>query len=363
MTSQTNALNGVTTFFVAIQSSRLVRTTTYPDLGTRVETFYRDGSLERLTGNAVHPVRYDYGVESDGGVQRPFVTETKLDASGNTTSEWVKTYFDLPGRDYKTVHPGGAFSQRFFNNLGRLWKERDPDNVITLYQYNAKGELEYTALDINRNNVIDFSGTDRITRVRHDFLSNYGTTVRRTRQNVWGTDGSNTSVLAGTSESSVDGLKTWQTVDNAVTRAETVFNPAIGLRKVTRFAPNNAYTVSTNLYGRLESVTQFSSTGAQVGRKTYQYDTHGRLWNETDARTGTTTYGYNNADQVTTVTTPAPGPGYSAQTTTTAYNNSLRPFQVVQSDGTIVNNTLVCSNEPGAAGPTRSNTPTIRRGG
>src|SRR5204863_9363812 len=36
--------------------------------------------------------------------------------------------------------------------------------VTTLYQYNAKGEVEYTSTDIDRNGTIDFGGTDRIRR-------------------------------------------------------------------------------------------------------------------------------------------------------------------------------------------------------
>jgi hypothetical protein len=95
----------------------------------------------------------------------PFAAkEIKLDANYNDTSEWTKTYTDMLGRTYKTVYPDAAYHQSFYNNLGQLWKERDPDGVVTLQQYNAKGELEYTALDIDRDDVIDFGGTDRITR-------------------------------------------------------------------------------------------------------------------------------------------------------------------------------------------------------
>jgi len=35
-----------------------------------------------------------------------------------------------------------------------LNREIDPDSVATLYQYNAQGELEYTALDIDRDDVV-----------------------------------------------------------------------------------------------------------------------------------------------------------------------------------------------------------------
>src|SRR6266511_4568916 len=90
--------------------------------------------------------------------------------------------------------------------------------------------------------------------------------------------------------------------------------------------------------GRLLSVTRKSSTSAQITRTTYGYDAHGRQYTVTDARNGATTYGYNDADQVTIVTTPVPAAGQSAQTTTTYYNNLLQATNVVQPDNTSVTN-------------------------
>src|SRR6266540_3993141 len=84
--------------------------------------------------------------------------------------------------------------------------------------------------------------------------------------------------------------------------------------------------------------TRRSSTSAQITRTTYGYDAHGRQYTVTDARNGATTYGYNDADQVTIVTTPVPAAGQSAQTTTTYYNNLLQATNVVQPDNTSVTN-------------------------
>ena len=41
--------------------------------------------------------------------------------------------------------------------------------------------MEYTALDMDRNDTIDFDGTDRITRVVRDVVAAHSTNVRRTR--------------------------------------------------------------------------------------------------------------------------------------------------------------------------------------
>ncbi len=40
------------------QDGHRVRKTTYPDGSSRIETYYKDGSLLSLTGTAVHPLKY-----------------------------------------------------------------------------------------------------------------------------------------------------------------------------------------------------------------------------------------------------------------------------------------------------------------
>ena len=125
-----------------------------------------DGPLLSVTGTAVLPVRYAYGVEADGGVQRPYKQTIKLDTHGNDTTESSKTYTDMVGRNYKTVYSsatGTPASQSLYNNNGQLTAQINPDGVTTLYQYNGKGEVAYTAVDMNANGVMDFGGLDRIT--------------------------------------------------------------------------------------------------------------------------------------------------------------------------------------------------------
>jgi len=51
------------------------------------------------------------------GTQRAFVKEIKLDAGGSDTSEWLKSYTDMAGRNYKTVYPDGASSQTGYNQM------------------------------------------------------------------------------------------------------------------------------------------------------------------------------------------------------------------------------------------------------
>ena len=174
------------------------------------------------------------------------------------------------------------------------------------------------------------------------YNSTYGVNVRRAQTFVWSTNSVNASNLVSIADTSTDGLRTWQiTYRDASTPAtnltRTVFAGG-GNRYVTNTAPDSSYVVSAYSYGRLSTVTRYSSTGAQLGKSTYTYDPHGRQYQVIDARNGATTYGYNNADQVTGVTTPAPGTGQAAQTTLSSYNTMLQVTDVVQPDGASVTN-------------------------
>ena len=58
----------------------------------------------------------------------------------------------------------------------------------------------------------------------------------------------------------------------------------------------------------------------------------------TDARNGTTTSVYNNADQVYQTVTPAPGPGQAPQTNTMYFDQMNRLTGMMLPDGTVTTN-------------------------
>jgi hypothetical protein len=187
--------------------------------------------------------------------------------------------------------------------------------------------------------VIDFGGTDRITRSVTDVINNgaLGANVRRTRVYVWSVNSSAVSNLLSSSETSADGLHTWQTTyRDAATpltnRTDTAYAGS-GLRYQTNTAPDGSYSVSQYQYGRLAAVVRNDSLGVQVSGMSYGYDSHGRQSQTIDARNGATTYGYNNGDLVTSVTSPPPGNGQNAQTTFTYYTSRLQVGGVTAPDG------------------------------
>jgi RHS repeat-associated protein len=335
---ETNALLGVTHHTATFDASgQTVKTTTYPDNGTRIETYYQDGSLQSVTGTAVAPLRYEYGVESEGGTQRIYTKAIALDSNGSDTGEWIKTYTDMLGRAYKTVYADNATSVQSLNSQGQLSAQRDPDGVTTLYQYGGQGELEFTALDVNANGMIDFAGNDRITQTVSDVVNDATLgNVWRTRTYAWSATSSATSNLVSSVLASTDGLRTWSIVWNGsasvTNQGTTVYDAANGRRIVTMTAPDGSSSVTTNEYDRTISVTRRNADNSQLSSVNYSYDAHGRRSTVTDARTGATTFTFNNADQVATATTPL------SQTTTNYYESLGRVWKTTLPDGGVVTN-------------------------
>ncbi|MEI6779931.1 MAG: RHS repeat-associated core domain-containing protein [Verrucomicrobiota bacterium] len=347
----TNALGGVTTNLYLVDSGRRRDVTLYPDGGTRTDDYYLDGRLQKLTGTAVAPAQYEYGLEEETKEEVEFwyqyVKETKLNASWQTTSEWTKTYTDGAGRTFKTLYPaatGSPYKQSWYNSYGQLSKERDPDGVVTLYEYNAQGQLTYTALDLDGDDARD-TALDRVSLAERTILSDR----IRTDTSIWLDVPNSGSVkkLVSRSEVSTSGLHTWQTVwrtagdDNtqAVTESLTAISPATGQRTLTVTGPDGTQSVSVYSYGLLQSVTRKDSTAghSQWTQMTYAYDKYDRQITATDARCGATTLVLNDADLVTSTTT-TPDAGGGAQVTTTFYDKLGRATGTRYPDATTVTN-------------------------
>jgi len=306
---ETNALLGVTTHSQSTNSAgETVDTVTNPDLGTVITTSYLDGSVLSIGGTAAHGKVYSYGASADvNGAACSYTTETSLDASGNSTAESTTTYTDMAGRTAGVRYADNSHSTNYFNSLGQLSKSVDPDGVSTLYQYGAKGEQVVTAVDMNGNGSID-SG-DRVAITTNDVMydSVHGATVRRTRTYVSSMDDANRISMV---ETSADGLNTWQTCygpsSSVTNHSSTVYNGSSRTATVT--AEDGSSVVTLYINGVRQSVTLYTNTTQQIGGTTFAYDPHGRLQTASDARNGPTSYGYNNADQVSTNTTPPPVP-------------------------------------------------------
>lgn len=323
-TSSKDAINHVTGFAETVDiNGHTVKTTTYPGSSTRIETSAQDGSLLEISGTAAHPLKFEYGTEATG----TFAKEIRVGAGGSQT-EWIKTSTDLLGRGFKTTFADGAVQQSFYNTKGQLTKQVDPDGVAILFAYNLRGEQEVSAVDVNRNGVIDYAGLDRITKSVGDVVSAHATTVRRTTTSVWATDNADSPSVASVQEISADGLQSWNTALSLTAHSQTLLD-GTGGRNVTVTEPDASTTTSQFQDGRLTSVIRRDSSNNQVSATTYAYDPHGRQATVTDARNGPTTLTYNDLDQVTSVTT-------SGQTTSYAYDDlGRRTLTTLPDNGTV----------------------------
>ena len=91
---ETNALLGLTSHSQTLNGlGETVITDTYPDNGTRISTYYQDGSPLSVAGTAVAPLQYLYGAYSGG----TYAVQVKLTSTGGT-NEWVNTSTDMAGR-------------------------------------------------------------------------------------------------------------------------------------------------------------------------------------------------------------------------------------------------------------------------
>jgi|GEM_PF-6275801 len=136
VTHHTNAWGGVTT--TTYDASFRTNTTTFPDLGTRIETTYRDGRIKQVSGTAVAPIGYDYGVQPEGSpaVMREVVRTIRLTTAGATqgwgqagaTNEWTLDVSDDLGRNLRTYYAkasGSSYSENTYNTLGQVVSRRD----------------------------------------------------------------------------------------------------------------------------------------------------------------------------------------------------------------------------------------------
>ncbi len=313
-------------------------TTMFSDGGQKVETYGRDGRLLKVTGNAVAPIRYDYGVEADNGLNRAFTKSIKLDAAFQDTPEWSKTYIDGAGRSFKTVFPDGAMRQSLYNGRGQLVKEIDSVGVTRLHLYNGKGEREYSAIDMNGDGQLNLDGTDRVTRNVSEYSQRDGLTVRRTSTYVWSEAAKDSSQLISSQETSLNGQRytlNWHTRNGLTVQSRTTLLGQ-GVRLVSEIEPDGSLALTARQNSRLMSVTRQDSTGARISQVSYGYDPHGRIIQVTDGRNGTTAYELDSGDKVVRITTPSPAKGQPPQVTTIQYNLFGRPSKITYPDGASV---------------------------
>ena len=331
LTSTIDALNRATGHaYSADGNGRNVTTITHPDEGTEITVHHKDGRIYDVSGTATAPRRMFYGVETGAGY---FEKRVNVSATGGL-DEWTKMWQDIAGRVVTTQQNGRAAATRQYNLAGKLEKSVDPDGVTNLYSSDPLGNLSTAILDVDRDGVA--SAADRIETTSRQVLEAYGTVVQRTEKKIINADGIEETVSQN--DVSADGRNQWIARWGQLSTVTITYG--VGATRMEIFSrPDESTETRSYSEGRLVSQIVAASTGTPVIESvSHAYDPHGRVQSSTDARNGVTSYAYDPMDRVLSVTTPAPGPGLPAQTTTQAYDTMGRETVTILPDSSETTN-------------------------
>jgi len=157
--------------------------------------------------------------------------------------------------------------------------------------------------------------------------------VIRLRTFQWLTNGSALFNLVHETRILTDGHARWDIAYNALTNLTTILYSGSGEVVITNFSPDGSYTIETNTYDQIRGIVSKSSNGDVLNTGTFSYDEHGRLKYSFDARNGITSSTYNDGDLLSTITTPTPGTGDPAQSTSYTYDGLGRLNNLSHPDG------------------------------
>lgn len=323
--------SGTTFRSQSFSPTEVITSLAYADGGTEVRAAFLDGQLKSITGSAVFPKRYEYGVNANGTRWTKVIA---LDAAGTDTAEWTKTTTDVAGRVIAIEGADGSVASRFYNAKNQLIKTVDPDGVTLLSAYDDRGRLWRTALDMDRNGVTDLGGTDRVTETTSLITTRPdGRAVNRSTVKLWTTDNdANATVITSTTDAAADGLDSWSVVGGVETHVQTAYQGG-GNWTVTTTDGDGSTSTSTYTGGRLASEIRRTNTGAVIASTTYGYDVRGRVQQTVNGLGGVTDIAYDAADRIQTVTGPDPGDGNPRPMSTYGYDAAGRQNSVTDVAG------------------------------
>jgi RHS repeat-associated protein len=334
-----------------------IKTTTYPGGGgTRIETYYRSGLLKSVTGTAVAPLSYEYGIAPPYpyGLPRYYIKTTRVGTNGEQT-EWVKTHYDALGRRLFEVnpdfYPDGTtptyvdYTYKSDTVEAKVTLTSDEEGYARMVEYDDLGRVYREIQDIDW----DWDVQDEVDRIKRTSYSiatrTEGIKVRRTFTEIWTEDESPDPGKTVTVDVSLDGLTQWQSIKDLATQKElttkkvTSYDRDNATRTETTTYPDQTSLVSTYINGRLQSNVRRNSSNVTVAQVGYEYDEHGRVEHVTDSAYGKTSYTYHDDDQIHETITPDPDPaaektgaGYDAQTTTMIYDDAGRLWKTTFPD-------------------------------
>lgn len=297
-----NAFDGTQTTWGYDDAQRLT-VQTNADGGTVITELYKDRQLKSITGTAVVPVYYDYGVYSDGS---QWTTEY-TGPDGTNSLRWTRTVTDMAGRLIREEISGTGgtvlTNSYEYNALGQLVRKTHYFLPDTLYEYDELSRVTTEGYDLNENGELDLE-SDRVVGYQYGFQPISGEWWRKTDELIYPYENDNTEVyrqtqrirLSGFSGSLSDEIRTVDIDGNTNTVRRYVTRPAAEIREET-VSPDSAIS-GLNIYTNGLLCVARTSTGAE--QKT-AYDALGRLYHIENPGGQIATYTYNTNGQLSAV--------------------------------------------------------------
>jgi RHS repeat-associated protein len=250
--------------------------------------------------------------------------------------------YDAAGRRKKLTYPDGGESAYLYNDSGQLWKVTGPSSSLpTTYGYYTDGRLETETLP---NGVEGEFTYDDAGLPKEILYSHGGSTVFDTRYLVRDRNGSPKTIWdsqSGTTTYDYDALNRLHT-ETPEGSGSTIYNyDAVGNRANVMY--NGATTTySYNDANELQSIEPPAGEHGQPGAPstTYGYDFNGSRISKTPDGQAATTYTWNASNLLGGITTPTDSIGY-------LYNGEGERIASVE-DGKTTNFVLDSSQSPDA---------------
>ena len=329
---------GLTTTYAYSADGRTT-TVTLPSGGTRVTTLNADGTLASVTGSAVAPEYYSYGVTADG------LEWTKVGYLSPNGARWTKTFRNAFGETVREERPGANGStlvtERTYNEKGQLVSTVSTGQPTETRAYDAWGDLVSvvrSADGTSRTQSVDSANAlvgGEVWRVESSALSCSDATIAPLATTNM-TQVSGLSLANEARQVSIDvrgnATETWSEFDPATstrltyTSIPTATNIALSesVDGVTTLSVSHSVVTNAVAYDAFRRAV--IETDGRGNATTNAYDALGRLASTTDPTGATTSYAYDSAGRLAAVT--------NALGVATVYEYDLRGNKTYEGGGT-----------------------------
>jgi RHS repeat-associated protein len=285
--------------------------TTVPGNHIQTTDSFLDGRTATTSGDLSPAMTHSYSVNATGEVS----SQSYLD--GANLRETTTTQSDWAGRTRRVTYMDNSFAEMAYNDLGQVVKSSDPDGVATLFGYNPEGERTITAIDRNRNGLIDY-GSDTVSFSETEPGLDGSNPAFVTTSKVWqdGDTSPTGGTVVSTSKNSPNGLSSSsQSIGVANPSTSLTLLGGSGNWTTTSTAPDSTYTVTTYTDGLMDISENFGSDDTLISFTSMRdasnaplsgYDLLNRPTHQRDSRTGVTITAYlsDTADIVKSMSDP-----------------------------------------------------------